>query len=647
MSELSTSHDVSQSLNISGEVLNVSQEWLNFSGYTQEEVIGQHFTHFLSPESFACIHKNFPTLKEYGKVNNVALKFKHKDGRLIDVLLNGISTYDKKGNFLHTNCQLKTLDYFLESKQNIQKLLEETNRLNKELLLAKKNLLEEKKLFHMAQSIAHIGHWKLDISKNECYWSDEIYKMFGYKAQSFDPSYETYLQTIHPEDKARVIKAFEDSMEQDIAFDLTHRSLREDGSIFYVRDQGHNLKNSEGKIVGFMGTAFDITEQLMVQKQLEIEKEKAIQANESKAQFLANMSHEIRTPMNAILGFVDILCKDECKDEKKEQFEIIKSSGKALLHIINDILDFSKLQSHKLHIETIEFNPQETFSNAIKLYSGLARDNELNFNYTISEDLPSLCLGDEFRLKQIISNLISNAIKFTPSNGYIQVNVNYINQRIFITVEDSGVGIAPNKLKNIFNMFEQEDSSVTRKFGGTGLGLAISKELVEMMDGELIVRSQVGLGSHFGFNLPLLPTQAKTQVKEECNENKELTGKVLLVEDNKSNQLLMSIFLSELGLEYDIANDGVEALEKVKDLHYKNRRYKAILMDENMPNMNGTQASKEIRKLEHGQIPSIIIAVTANALSSDRERFLRAGMDDYISKPVEQDKIEEVLRKFM
>jgi len=647
MSKYTDNQDISQSLSISGKVLNVSQEWLNFSGYTQEEVLGEHFTSFLSPESFACVHKNFPTLKEYGHVNNVALKFKHKDGRLIDVILNGVSTYDKQGNFLHTNCKLKTLDYFLESKQNIQILLEETNHLNQELLLAKKNLLEEKKLFRLAQSIAHIGHWKLDTSKNECYWSDEVYKMFGYEAQSFEASFEAYVQTIHPQDKERVLKAFEDSLEQDISFDVTHRSLRQDGSIFYVRDQGHNLKNSEGTITGSMGTAFDITEQVMAQKQLEIEKEKAIEANESKAQFLANMSHEIRTPMNAILGFVDILCKDECKDERKEQFKIIKSSGTALLHIINDILDFSKLQSQKLHIETIEFNPQETFSNAIKLYSGLARDNELNFNYSISKDLPSLCLGDEFRLKQIISNLISNAIKFTPKEGYVQVNVNYVNQRIFVSVEDSGLGIASDKLDKIFNMFEQEDSSVTRKFGGTGLGLAISKELVEMMDGELIVRSQVGLGSYFGFNLPLLPTQAKNKVKEQHNEKKELTGKVLLVEDNKSNQLLMSIFLSELGLEYDIANDGVEALEKVKHLHYENRRYKAILMDENMPNMNGTQASKEIRKLEYGEEPSIIIAVTANALSSDRERFLRAGMDDYISKPVEQDKIEEVLRKFM
>jgi len=644
-----TGSELFQSLNDKGEVIDVSQAWLDFSGYTQKEVVGKHFTNFLSKDSYQIMKRNLPKLKEYGKLRNINFSFQHKDGSFSDVILDGSATYDLNGGFIHTHCQLKTLKHILESKEEIQHILEETNAINEELLRTQKELLQEKALFSMAQEVAGMGYWTIDAHTQEVFWSDEIYHICGLNERTVTPSYKTYLKVVHPQDKALVNKAFSQARLNNIAFDISHRCVLPDGSIIYTREQGKNIKDSKGKNIALMGTFLNITESVLIQQQLTSEKQKAELAAKSKSSFLANMSHEIRTPMNAILGFVDILSKQETQASKIEQFDIVKSSGHALLHIINDILDFSKIQSAKLHIESIAFNPQESLKNAIMLYTQLAKDKRINFNYTISSELPKNCLGDEIRLKQIMSNLISNALKFTPENGYIQVNINYIEGRIYISVEDSGVGIQADKLDKIFNMFEQEDNSITRNFGGTGLGLAISKELVEMMGGELLVRSQVGYGSHFNFNIILEEIAETLEVKDDKEHyTSTMEGRVLLVEDNKSNQLLMSIFLEELGLEFDIASDGQEAVDMVKSFAYKNKHYEAILMDENMPNMNGTQASKEIRHFEKNlPYQSIIIAVTANALSSDKARFLEAGMDDYLSKPIDQDQLEKVLRKYI
>ena len=648
MIEESNTSDIFQSLNEDGVIREVSPAWLAFSGYCENEIIGHNFIDFLVPSSHDCVYKNFPKLKEYGEVKNISLIFLHKNGSLIEIILNGKSHYHDNGKFSYTMCEIRTLEYFIKSKENIQELLDKANALNEELIHTKNQLLDEQKFLKMSEEITNIGYWKTSYTEKRHIWSDELYRIFGYEPQEEPASYQAYLSTVHPDDKKRVHKAFMNLVKKGEYLNITCKGVRNNGSTFYVRNQGQRFEDKKGNVVAIIGTVFDITNEINTQEELKEAKEKAEQASQSKAQFLANMSHEIRTPMNAILGFVDILAKDESEPKKQEQFNIIKSSGNTLLHIINDILDFSKIQSSKLQIESIAFNPVEAVENTVMLYTQMADEKNINFNYSIAKELPYNCLGDEIRLKQIISNLISNAIKFTPEKGYIQVNANYIEDRIYISVEDSGVGIQDDKLAHIFNMFEQEDNSITRNFGGTGLGLAISKELVEMMDGELLVRSQVGCGSHFNFNI-LLKAIIEPVASEESSQNKTpLQGKILIVEDNKSNQLLLSIFLEELGLEFDIANDGQEAVDIVKEYSYNNQQYDAILMDENMPNKNGTQATKEIRAFEtEFEKKSIIIAVTANALSSDKEHFLNAGMDDYVSKPIDQEKIENVLRKYL
>jgi CheY-like chemotaxis protein len=239
--------------------------------------------------------------------------------------------------------------------------------------------------------------------------------------------------------------------------------------------------------------------------------------------------------------------------------------------------------------------------------------------------------------------LLSNALKFSNEDSDVKVNVNYLDNtnEIYCEVLDSGVGISPSKTDTIFEAFEQEDSSTTRKYGGTGLGLSIVKQLVELMGGKIGVNSELGVGSTFYFTLPIIEAKEDIDKDDVATINQELLhGNALIVEDNKTNQMLLSILLEDFGLTYDVANDGLEAVDKVK-----NNKYDLILMDENMPNMNGIEASSTIRKLEHTK-DIVIIAVTANALKGDREKFLENGMDDYISKPIDTDELEKILRKY-
>jgi len=364
----------------------------------------------------------------------------------------------------------------------------------------------------------------------------------------------------------------------------------------------------------------------------------------AKSEFLANMSHEIRTPLNAILGFVDLL-KDECKDKKPlEYLSIIDSSGKSLLQIIEDILDFSKIESGKLDIEKIDFNTKEEFEIVTYLFIAKASDKNITLTLNLDNTLPKIINTDPLRIKQVISNLLSNAIKFTPSAKKIFVDISYKKNHLHVSVKDEGKGIAKDKLLHIFESFSQEDSSTTREFGGTGLGLTISSALIKLLGGELKVKSEFGVGSEFYFSIPAAIGKDIIKTTQDTKDAVFKDKKILLVEDNKANQMFMKVLLKKLQLDYDVANDGLEAIEKFKD-----NKYDAILMDENMPNMNGIEATKRILEIEkeHNLVHTPIIALTANAIKGDRERFLEAGMDEYLTKPVNKKKLAEVLSKFL
>ena len=366
-------------------------------------------------------------------------------------------------------------------------------------------------------------------------------------------------------------------------------------------------------------------------------------AIEAKSSFLANMSHEIRTPLNAIVGFVDIL-KENIKDEdNKKHLTIIDNSSNHLLGIIDDILDFSKIENGKLEIESIDFNVKNELQSITDLFGGKASQNNITLEVSLDKNLPKYLVGDPLRIKQVVSNLLSNAIKFTSYGKKIYLNIKYDNNLLTVSVKDEGIGISKDKVKNIFEAFSQADNTTTRKYGGTGLGLSICTRLISLMRGELKLKSEIGVGSEFYFTLPL---QIGNKIKENIDKNnkKKFDGNILVVEDNKANQIFMKVILKKFNVEFDIACDGLDAIEQ-----FKLNNYDIILMDENMPNMNGIEATKKIIKLEKElNLPHTpIIAVTANALKGDRERFISAGMDEYLTKPIDRNKLTNILTKFL
>jgi len=393
----------------------------------------------------------------------------------------------------------------------------------------------------------------------------------------------------------------------------------------------------------------EISQRKEVEVKLKESQQIALNANLAKSNFLANMSHEVRTPMNAILGFVDILCKKESSVERLSQLNIIKKSGVSLMNIINDILDFSKIESGKFSIDNTLFKTLEPFEVTLDLFFSKAKEKNIDISLNIDKTLPKYAYGDITKIQQVLSNLVSNAIKFSKNDSSVEVDIKFIQNKnlLYCSVEDSGIGIAKKNIDRVFKVFEQEDSSTTRKFGGSGLGLSISKSITKMMHGDLYVESELNKGSKFYFEIEIFKDINKHIKNSEINQkikydlNSTIKGDILVVEDNKSNQLLIGILLEDLGLKVFFASDGLEAVQL-----FEKNSYDLILMDENMPNMNGIEATSIIRKITNKkQLP--IIAVTANALKGDKERFLEAGMDDYMSKPIEQETLELILRKYL
>lgn len=374
--------------------------------------------------------------------------------------------------------------------------------------------------------------------------------------------------------------------------------------------------------------------------------EKSLQSQKAKEEFLTNMSHELRTPLNAIIGFSSILNKKQTDSSHKELSNQINASANSLLFLINDILDLSKIQDSSFSIEKYKFNAYNEIVEFTQQFEGLTHKKVLQYNTTIGDELKATFYADWNRIAQIILNIISNAIKFTPQNGTITLSCEYKENLFIIKISDTGIGMKKEVQDKIFKPFEQADGSTTRKYGGTGLGLSITQNLVQLMDGTIQVDSEEGKGTVFTITLPLQKLKEEVlentpAIKEEFDKEDSLSGHILIAEDNKTNQMLIKMLTEDFGLTCDIANDGLEAVEA-----YKPGLHKVVLMDENMPNMNGLEAMKIIRE-KYANECGAIIALTANAMTGDREKFLEAGMDEYISKPIDEDELYEVLQRFL
>lgn len=499
------------------------------------------------------------------------------------------------------------------------------------------------------------GVWDWNVKTGDVYYSPRYKEIIGYDDEAFANRIEAFNDAIHPDDREKVWTYAHQYLAQEVSdYQSTFRMVHKDGSVRWVLSRGIALWNSKGEPYRMVGVHTDITAQKKLEDALREAMNKAEIASHAKTEFLANMSHEIRTPMNAIIGIANILARNEhLTDRQRECIEALQTGANALHGLLNDILDLSKLESGMVTLEEMPFSLSKLVTEATTLAGFRAHEKHLSLHVSVSELLPENLLGDALRIRQVINNLLSNAIKFT-NEGTVSLHVGATpagesteNWTVEIRVRDSGIGIPPERQQAIFEKFTQSDASIARQFGGTGLGLAICRQLVEQMHGSIRLESNPGEGSEFIVTLPLKSasqqhTGASMPLSEPVNDTRR-KGTVFVVEDYKPNILVVRNILEDQGYTCETATTGKEALAKL--CGKKPHRFIAILMDVQLPDMDGFEITRRVRahEKEHHLHATPIIAMTAHALLDDRERCLAAGMDDYIAKPFDPENFSEKL----
>lgn len=569
------------------------------------------------------------------------------------------------------------------------------------------NILESKKFLDLILINAAEGIYGLDMQGNTTFANTAAERMLGYTLQEMigvsqhDLIHHSHADgTPHSKDDCKIYAAFTRGLSSEVEDEVF---WRKDGTCMPVAYKSTPIRDDNNQIIGAVVTFQDISARkqaevaLLEQKEIEIklkekervnaqmqiytdklelireelimtnanlkeEKKKAEAATQAKSEFLANMSHELRTPLNSIMGMIQMFIEDPTlSDENREMAEVVHRSASNLLEIVNDILDLSKIEAGSMMLENIGFDFKTTVSTVLESLAPIASSKGISLNYSfVDNDIPYLT-GDPVRISRVLTNLVGNAIKYTDT-GSVKINVEYKytgEGELLLTcyIADTGIGIPSDKLAHIFEKFTQADESITRKYGGTGLGLAITKDLVLMMGGSIKVESEVGRGSTFWFEIPFRTAQ-KIHKESKSGDSLLLDGavladrakideaRILIAEDHPLNQIFISKLLKRMGFKHiDLQENGLLALEA-----YKTGTYDVILMDCHMPEMNGYEVTKTIRNIEKsdpGRPRTQILALTADAMVGTREKCLEAGMDEYISKPIDATDLRNILHRWI
>ncbi|SME95363.1 PAS domain-containing hybrid sensor histidine kinase/response regulator [Desulfovibrio gilichinskyi] len=554
------------------------------------------------------------------------------------------------------------IEQYAQNLEVINKKLTETTASRDELeqevaerKLAESRLRESRQLYQELVENAASIILRMDINGRITFFNEFAEKIFGYLRN--DILGKNIIGTIVPEveSSGRDLR----KMAQDIFhnpekfINNENENMLRDGSRIWVSWSNKALYSSDNKLLEILCIGSDITEQKKAVKALKLAKCQAEAASKAKSEFLANMSHEIRTPMNSILGVADLLLETKLDEEQKRYINLFESAGKSLLALINEILDFAKVETGRIELESVCFDLGLSIKDIDSIMRVVAKSKGLEFSCTLDADHPILVLGDQIRLKQILLNIIGNAVKFTEK-GAVSITVSSVparqNTRLFtFSIIDTGIGIPPEKMHTIFESFAQADSSTTRRYGGTGLGLTIAKRLAGLMDGEILVESKVGAGTIFKLVVPF-------NICNEVNKDNSYNGeeaipvdsgskkkRILIVEDSESNRMLLDLYLEPSGHEVVLVENGLQGLTA-----FKNDNFDLVFMDIQMPVMDGIAATKAIREYEkeNSLATTPIVALTANAFEEDREHCFNAGCTGFLAKPIKKKKLLSVIDSY-
>jgi PAS domain S-box-containing protein len=507
----------------------------------------------------------------------------------------------------------------------------------------------QEKFRQLAENIREV-FWILSLpARDFLYVSPAYEQVWGQSRDSVYRDSASWIAIVHPEDAERVRTVFLRQTWREVV-DYEYRILTPQGQEKWIHDRAFPIRGRNGEVTRVVGIAEEITERKRYEEELIRAREAADAANVAKSRFLANMSHEIRTPMNGVIGMVQLLLGTGLSAEQRRYAEVAQTSGRVLLSLIDNILDLSKIEARKISLEMCDLNLRQIVQEVVQLLEIQAEAKNLAFRARVSPDVPEVVRGDPHRLRQILTNLVANAIKFTE-RGEVVLEVALEKQNgghvtVEFRVADTGIGLRPSQIAQLFQPFAQADASTTRKYGGTGLGLAISKQLVEMMGGKIGAQSVPGAGSTFWFTV-VLERAPQDAVPAPVPRGPELRraaslhrAKILVAEDNPVNREVLLAQLAVLGYQAAAVENGKQAVEAVAG-----GGFDLVLMDCQMPVMDGFEATLHIRELTHSEVP--VVAITADAMPADREYCLRMGMDDYIAKPVELHGLAATLDKWL
>lgn len=500
----------------------------------------------------------------------------------------------------------------------------------------------------VAMESAELHVYEMDYVRRELFKAGAEDTFFE-QPKTYQDLFDDIFASVDPRDRASVIEAWTRHEATGAPYRPEYRVARADGREIWVAGTARLVTNEEGKPIRLVGALRNITSQKADERALVRAKEEAEAANRAKSAFLATMSHEIRTPLNGVLGMAQAMAGDDTLSPvQRERIEVIRQSGESLLTILNDVLDLSKIEAGKLDLETARFDVDEVAKTVHATFQAIAEAKGLDFEFCVDKAAKGIYEGDQVRVRQILWNLVSNALKFTEKGG-VKVRIGRQDEALSLTVFDSGIGMTAFQLAGLFRKFAQADASTTRKYGGTGLGLAICRELAEAMGGTVSATSAPGMGSTFTAVLPLKkvagaavkprkPSKARARRAPAADHR---PVRVLAAEDNTMNQLVLKTLLAQIGVEPEIVPDGRAAVEA-----WEREAWDVILMDVQMPVMDGPTATGLIRARERseGRARTPIVALTANAMPDQIAEYLQSGMDAFVAKPIEAQRLYEALQ---